>query len=112
MTAESVQQIDHQLTVNATAIDFAALAIASITVQITLTALPSVVVPPLLLNPASNVSSATVTIPIGSALVGLSAALAIAVVLPDGSSGGAGSATTDFMTDPIFVLTPDDLRAR
>lgn len=109
VTAESVQQIEHQLTVNATAVDFAALGIASITVQIALTALPSVVVPPLILNPAGNVASATVTVPVGSTLIGLNASLAIAVVMPDGSSRGKGSATTDFMTNPIFVLTPDDL---
>ena len=111
VTAESVQQIEHQLTVNATAIDFAALGITSITVQVALTALPSVVVPPLVLNPTSNVASATVTIPIGSALVGLSASLAITVVTADGSGGGTGAATADFMTDPIFVLTPGDLPA-
>jgi hypothetical protein len=111
VTAESVQQIENQLTVNATAIDFTALGIASVTVQIALTALPSVVVPPLLLNPTSNVASAIVTIPLGSALVGLSATLAIAVTMPDGSSGGEGSATTDFMTNPVFVLTPDNLPA-
>ncbi len=109
VTAESVQQIEHQLTVNATAVDFAALGIVSITVQIALTALPAVVVPPLTLDPTSNVASATVTIPIGAALIGLSASLAVAVVMPDGSSGGEGSLTTDFMTNPIFVLTPDDL---
>ena len=109
VTAESVQQIEHQLTVNATAVDFAALGIASVTVQIALTALPAVVVPLLTLDPTSNVASATVTIPIGAALIGLSASLAIAVGMPDGSSGGADSLTTDFMTSPIFVLTPGDL---
>jgi hypothetical protein len=109
VTAESVQQIEYQLTVNATAVDFAALGIASVTVQIALTALPSVVVPPLVLDSTSNVASATVTAPIGSALIGLSASLAIATVMPDGSSGGERAATTDFMTDPIFILTPDDL---
>ena len=90
VTAESVQQIEHQLTINATAIDFAALGIVSITVQIALTALPSVIVPPLSLDAMNNVATATVTIPIGSALIGLSASLAIAVVMPDGSSGGRG----------------------
>ena len=109
VTAESVQQIEHQLTVNATAVDFAALGIASIRIQIALTALPSVVVPPLLLDPTSNVASATIAIPIGAALIGLSASLAIAVIMPDGTSSGEGSSTADFMTNPIFVLTPDDL---
>jgi hypothetical protein len=111
VTAESVEQIGHQLTVNATAVDFTALGIASITVSTVLTALPSVVVPPLLLNPTSNVASATVTVPLGSALVGLSATLAIAVTMADGSSGGEESAATDFMTNPIFVLMPDNLPA-
>jgi hypothetical protein len=109
VTAQSVQQIARQLTVNATAVDFAALGIAAITVQIALTALPTVVVPPLVLDATSNVASTTVTIPIGSALIGLSASLAITVVMRDGSSGGAAASATDFMTDPIFVLTPDDL---
>jgi hypothetical protein len=111
VTAESVQQIEHQLTVNGTAIDFAGLGIASVTVQIALTALPSVAVPPLILDATTGVASATVTVPLGSALIGLSATLAIAVTMPDGSSGGVGSAATDFMTSPIFVLTPDDLPA-
>ncbi len=109
VTAESVQQIGHQLTINATAVDFAALGIASITVQIALTALPSVAVPPFVLDPTNNVASATITVPIGSALIGLSASLAIALVMPDGSSGGEASTAADFMTNPIFVLTPDDL---
>jgi hypothetical protein len=109
VTAQSVQQIGRQLTINATAIDFDALGIASITVQIALAALPSVAVPPLILDPTSNVASTTVTVPIGSALIGLSASLAITVVMHDGSSGGAASSATDFMTDPIFVLTPADL---
>lgn len=109
VTAESVQQIANQLTVNATAIEYAALGIASITVQIALTALPSVAVPPLILGPSSPVASATVTIPIGSALIGLNASLAIAVTMSDGSSGGETSSATDFMTNPIFVLTPDAL---
>jgi hypothetical protein len=109
MTAESVQQIAHQLTVNATAIDFAALGIATITVQTALTALPSVTVPPLVLDPTDAVATATVTVPLGSALVGLGASLTIVVSMADGSGGGDGTAATDFMTDPIFVLTPDDL---
>lgn len=111
VTEESVQQIEYLLTVNATAIDFTALGIASVTVQIALTALPSVIVPPLLLNPTSNVASATVTVPLGSALIGLSATLAIAVTMSDGSSGGEASAAADFMTNPIFVLTPGNLPA-
>lgn len=111
VSAESVQQIQHLLTVNATAIGFAALGIASVTVQIALTALTSAVVPLLTLDATNNVASTTITVPVGSALVGLSASLAISVVRPDGSSGGESSASTDFMTSPIFVLTPDDLPA-
>jgi hypothetical protein len=68
-----------------------------------------VAVTPFILSSVNEVASANVTVPIGSALVGLSASLAIAVVMADGSSGGAASTTTDFMTNPIFVLTPADL---
>jgi hypothetical protein len=109
VTAESVEQIENQLTVNATAIDFAGLGIASITVQIALTALPSVVVSPFILSSVNNVASANVIVPIGSALIGLNASLAITVVKADGSSGGQASTATDFMSNPIFVMTPADL---
>lgn len=107
---ETTLTAKHTLTVNATAIDFAAQEITELVIQITLDKLPTVSVQPLVLTPQHRVDEARVTVPIDADLA-LSATLTISVHTPGAAHDRQAEASNDFAAYPIFVLTPAALAA-
>lgn len=99
----AVQQIQHPLTINATATDFAGGGITAIRIQMALTAHPGVAVPVLTLSADHQIDFVHVLIPIESVFSGLRTT----VVLTISSAAGerAVSLVHDFMDEPILVLT-------
>jgi hypothetical protein len=108
--AETALTAKHTLTVNATAIDFAAHEITELVIQITLDKLPTTSVQSLVLTPEHRVEEARVTVPIDADLT-LSATLTISVHTPGATHDRQVQASNDFAAYPIFVLVPAALVA-
>jgi hypothetical protein len=106
---QTVQQAQHALIINGTSIAFAAEGIARLDIQIALAGLPTVAVPAITLQPGHQIDSAEVVVPIGAALTGLDATLAISIQAVDPAGNRAVEASNDFTANPIFVLTKVDL---
>lgn len=99
----AVDQIQHSLNVNATAVNFAAGGIAAIEVQFTLTAHPTIAVPALTLSSQHAVDFVHVLIPVVAALAGLQTTVVLAIT----TTGEPRDVTLthDFINQPILVLT-------
>jgi hypothetical protein len=109
--AETVEQIQHLLTVNATAVNFAAEGIAQLDILISLDALPATQVPTITLTDQHQIDSVTVVVPVGAVVVGLASTLAISVQGTSPSGDRHAEVSNDFLTNPIFDLLPADLAA-
>ncbi|MDT0452066.1 hypothetical protein [Streptomyces hesseae] len=112
INAESVQQVHHWLSVNATGVPFADLGINAMEIAVALHDAPSISVPVLTLNPQHMVDSTAVDIPSVFTLTGLAATLTLTVTGGDPARVAAQSTVEhDFVENPIFVLTPDVIAA-
>jgi len=100
---ETVQEIQHPLTVNAAGLNFAAAGIATIGIQITMTASPGTPVPAMTLTPSHPIDSVNVLVPVDSAVTGLDSTVALTLAGPAGQR--AVSVSHDFVGDPVLVLT-------
>jgi hypothetical protein len=108
-----VQRVHHLLGVNATSVLAGSPddAVTALSVTITLTSAPDVVVPALALDPQRPVDRANVDIPVQSAFTGLDATVTIAVTRGAGAQPQQVSLTHDFFSSPILVLTAAQLAA-
>lgn len=102
-----VQELQHPLTVNATAVNFAADGISSIEVHFSLVALPDIPIPTLTLKPAHAVDFVHVSVPVTAAVADLECRVTLTVT----KSGEAASITVthDYVADPILVVTGNTL---
>jgi hypothetical protein len=100
---ETVQEIQHPLTVNAAGLNFAAAGIATIGIQITMTASPGTPVPAMTLTASHPIDSVNVLVPVDSAVTGLDSTVALTLTGPAGQR--TVSVSHDFVNDPILVLT-------
>jgi hypothetical protein len=104
---ETVQQVQHPLTVTAVGVNFAAAGITAIDVQFTLKALPAVPVAGVTLSPSHPTDVTHAQIPIDAVVTGLDTT----VVLTLSTTAGQRTLTIghDFIDQPILVLTPNNL---
>jgi hypothetical protein len=101
-----VADVAYQLGVVASGVDFAARGIASIDVSIVVTSLPALTVPNFTLTNLNRAGNEQITIPVMSAISTLPATLAFSVAPLDGRTSPVHfTLTTDFIDDPIFILS-------
>jgi hypothetical protein len=101
---QDVQTIQHPLIVNATPVNFDTAQIAQVTIQFTLSDLPTIPVNSLTLTPAHRVDQVTVVIPMTVAVAGLSTILT-ATVTGTNRSQRQVEFTNDFIANPIYVIS-------
>lgn len=100
---ETVQQVQHPLTVNAAGLDFTTAAIASIDIHITVTADPQIPVPAMTLAPSHKIDFVHVLIPIDSAVTGLDTTVALTITTAAGQH--TTTLTHDFIDQPTLIIT-------
>lgn len=101
---QTVQEVQHPLTVNAAGLDLAAMGITTIDVQITITANPATPVPAMTLSPSHLIDFVHVMVPVDSAVTGLDSTVALTLTTAAGRR--TATASHDFVEEPILVLTP------
>ena len=100
---QTVQQVQHPLTLNAAAFPFAAMGITSMTAQFALADAPAIEIAPLTLSASHPVDYTHARIPVASAITGLRTTVALTL---QGAGGARSIALThDFVAEPILVLT-------
>lgn len=105
---QTVQQVQHPLTVNATGLDFAAAGVTAIDIRIAMTASPGTPVPAMTLTPSHPLDFVHVAVPVDSAVTGLDSTVALSLTTTAGPRTVALS--HDFVDDPILVITQSTLR--
>ncbi|MFF0429539.1 hypothetical protein ACFYUJ_34835 [Streptomyces sp. NPDC004520] len=104
---QTVQEVQHPLTVNAAGLNFAAEGVSSITAQITLAFNPDDPVPSLTLTPSHTVDFVHVSLPVDSAVTGLDSTVLLTVTTSSGVR--TVSLAHDFIDDPILTVTSSTL---
>lgn len=104
---ETVQSVQHPLTVNAAGLNFAAGAITVIDIQFALTDLPAVTVPGLTLSPSHLVDFTHANVPVDALVTGLAATVTLTVTMA--AQIKTVTLGHDFLDEPILVLTPATL---
>lgn len=99
----TVQQVQHALTVDATAVDFAAASITQLDIQFKITGLPDLPIDSITLTSSHAVDFVHVLVPIGAVVVGLSTIVTISIASPQGVR--QVNVTHDFLDDPILILS-------
>lgn len=107
---ETIQEVQHALIVNATAIDFATAGLGELDVAISIDALPSLTVPSIVLTPSHRYDSATVQIPVGTVITGLAATLTISVIATDTAQNRQVEVHNDFLASPVCILQVSSLQ--
>ena len=104
---QTVQQVQHPLTINAAAIAFAEAGITAIVAQFALVDAPAVAIAPLTLTATHPLDYTHALIPVASAITGLRAT--VALTLQSATGARTLAIAHDFVDEPIFVLTPGAL---
>ncbi len=104
---QDVQNVNFQIGVVASGVDFNAMGIATIDIAITIPSLPSVSVPGSSLSALSLASNSVITLPIENAITTLPAVIAFTVSPVDSSQSTVQfTETNDFVDQPVYVLQP------
>lgn len=107
---QDVQEVQYELGVNASGVNFAARGISHIDVQISFAALPNISVPPFSLSADRTVNSTRIVIPVENAVTALAGTLAFTVQFTNPQqSPQSFTRTNDFIDQAIFVLQDADL---
>ncbi|MFE0648498.1 hypothetical protein ACFVZH_07920 [Streptomyces sp. NPDC059534] len=100
---QTVQEVQHPLTVNAAGLDFTAEGISTIKADITLIATPGDSAPSLTLSPSHTIDFVHVSVPVDSAVTGLNSTVVLTLTTASGTR--TVSLTHDFVNEPILVVT-------
>ncbi|SED98417.1 hypothetical protein [Streptomyces sp. TLI_105] len=100
---QTVQEVQHPLTVNAAGLNFAAEGVSTIKAEITLIANPGDPVPELTLSPSHTIDFVHVSLPVDSAVTGLDSTVVLTVNTTSGVR--TVSVAHDFVDKPILVVT-------
>lgn len=100
---ETVQQVQHPLTVNAAGLDFTAAAVTSIGVHFTVAGVPHLAVPDLTLSPSHTIDFVHVLVAVDAAVTGLDTT----VTLTADTAAGQRVITLDhdFIDEPTLIIT-------
>jgi hypothetical protein len=104
---QTVQQVQHPLTVDANAVNLASAGITQLDIHFAVTNLPALTVPAITLTPAHAVDFVHVLIPVDAVLTGLTTSVTILVSTASGQR--QVTITHDFLEDPILTLTSAQL---
>lgn len=102
---QDVQNVNYQVGVVASGVNFAAMAIDEIDIAITIPSLPTVTVPNSKLTAQSLASNAVITLPIQNAITSLPAVIAFTVKATDTTKPNVQfTVINDFVDQPVYVL--------
>lgn len=102
---QDVQNVNYQIGIVASGVNFAALGIAEIDITVTIPSLPSVTVPNSTLTALSLASNAVITLPIQNAISSLPAVIAFTVKATDTTKASVQfTINNDFVDQPVYVL--------
>ncbi len=111
LSVVDVAETQFVIAADASAVDFAR--VQSIAITVTFAALPTMIPPQLALSHALMADTTHIVVPIEDAIFALVASVQLAITFVDGfGSPRSGAASTDFVQQPVFVITQtliDDL---
>jgi len=102
-----VSELQHPLTVNATAVDFAGRGITGIGIAFSLTDSPALPIPALNLSPAHAIDFVHVQIPVDTAVTGLDCT--VVLTIDDNTGQHTKTLDHDFTAEPILILTTNTI---